>query len=330
MCSKIFITFALLFYSVNCFSQSILDEFEDVEQTSGETTYDLTQEKILKHSLSRRIFIISNENTSFGQGDFITLLIQKKPVVRGLVAKNMASKAAFKVTKVYSTELFRALVPNLSIEVIRGDDSFYRLKKKEEKQEEQQPIIQDEEDLFDEEALLEDEFSEDGKDKSEIRSDNLLGFAVSYANYNGVDGSELQFQAQYGYKLLKDVWFEGIAGYSTIRDYPETGTGVSSIDTSIAIAQFRIKYAIKGPMYTIIMPYFGYQIPFYVDSPGAGEDSTGTQTDTELAAEEAAVEDLKVSEAVYGVTVLRKLVPGWYIRLELGVDNVAGGLNLEF
>ncbi len=331
MCSKTLTLITAVFLSVYTYSQSILDEFEDVDESSSEVSYDLTEEKVIKHSLSRRIFLITNDNTSFGQGDFITMLIQKKPVVRGLIAKLTGGGSAFKVTKVYSTELFKALVPGLTVEIIRGDDSFYRLKKKEEKAETPESVIQDEEDLFDEDSLLEDDFNDENKVKAEVRSDNLLGFGVAYFNYNGVDGAELQFQLQYGYKLFKDLWFEGNFGYSIIRDYPSVGQGVSNIDTTIYIAQARIKYAFKGPFFTIIMPYLGYQLPLSVDSPGAGEQAAdGSQSDTQLASELTAVENLKASEIVLGVTVLRKLVPGWYIRLEAGTDGAAGGLVLEF
>jgi hypothetical protein len=74
------------------------------------------------------------------------------------------------------------------------------------------------------------------------------------------------------------------------------------------------------------MPYIGFQI-LDADSPGAGVDAPST---ADAQRELAAVEEAKDRGIVLGVTALKRLVPGWFIRLEAGTDMMALGLALEF
>ncbi len=91
----------------------------------------------------------------------------------------------------------------------------------------------------------------------------------------------------------------------------------------------KLKYTFNAPFYSYIMPYVGYQV-IQVDSPGAGvDDGTGIPQET-LDNEILAVDDLKKSTVIFGVTVLKRIVPGWFIRADLGSDILNGGLTLEF
>ena len=92
----------------------------------------------------------------------------------------------------------------------------------------------------------------------------------------------------------------------------------------------KLKYTVNAPFYSYIMPYVGYQV-ISVDSPGAGvQDTVNPKTDAELQEEIALVDDLKKSTVIFGVTVLKRIVPGWFIRADLGSDIISGGLTLEF
>ena len=46
--------------------------------------------------------------------------------------------------------------------------------------------------------------------------------------------------------------------------------------------------------------------------------------------EKTNVENLKKSSVIFGATVLKRIVPGWFIRADLGNDILSGGLTLEF
>jgi len=79
-------------------------------------------------------------------------------------------------------------------------------------------------------------------------------------------------------------------------------------------------------MHTVFLPYIGFQM-ILADSPGAGVDaSSQTQADEEI----RKVEELKDRGLVAGVTILKRLVPGWFIKGELGTDLIGAGLALEF
>lgn len=113
------------------------------------------------------------------------------------------------------------------------------------------------------------------------------------------------------------------AGTNTITDFPSTG-----IDTRMVNFTGKIKYTFNAPFYSYIMPYAGYQI-ININSPGAGVDN-GESTAEELEQELLLVDDLKKSSVIFGVTVLKRIVPGWFIRADLGTDILNAGLTLEF
>ncbi|MAE59128.1 MAG: hypothetical protein CME69_09620 [Halobacteriovorax sp.] len=317
-------------------AQSIIDAFTDNEQQEV-AEYDLTEETVLKHSISKRIYLLTNEENSFAEGDYVTMLLGRKPVVRGLIAKNTKKGAAFKVTKVYSGELFNAIVPQTRVQIIRGDDSFFRLKKPEQKEEEVK--IESEEDLFDETDLLdENEYEEESKGGS-IKNDNMIFFGFGYAkSFNPqsftVDGSTatasggdetnaIQLNGSYAYQMIKNVWIEGVVGRHDVSDWPHTG-----LQTTIWEFTGRIKYLINGPAYTFFLPYIGFQIK-RLDSPSAGSDAEGIEQ-AQKVAELQDVAEAEDQTVAIGVTFLRRLVPGWFIKADIGTDILAFGLALEF
>ena len=73
------------------------------------------------------------------------------------------------------------------------------------------------------------------------------------------------------------------------------------------------------------MPYDGVQINS-VSSPDAGTTGVASVDD----AENAAVEDLEETQFAAGVTILRRLVPGWFLSINLGTDQISGGFSIEF
>ena len=76
------------------------------------------------------------------------------------------------------------------------------------------------------------------------------------------------------------------------------------------------------------MPYLGYQ-SVTVSSPGAGV-SDGTTSQDVLDEEARLVNESEKSGAIAGVALLKRMVPGWFLRAELGTDIINLGLSLEF
>ena len=126
------------------------------------------KKKLLNISSSRKIYLLSNQNTSYSNGDFISFLINKTLVARGLVAKNTKDVSAIKIVKIYSNNLFKSLKKNIHIQIIKGDDSYYKESRKK-KRKSLEIKIEGEDDLFDETNILSEDINNfDGKNKNNI------------------------------------------------------------------------------------------------------------------------------------------------------------------
>jgi len=73
------------------------------------------------------------------------------------------------------------------------------------------------------------------------------------------------------------------------------------------------------------MPYLGFQ-SYTVSSPDAGKGTDPVKNEEEL----TVIDELKKSGPVFGVTILRRLVPGWFIKADLGTDVLNIGFSIEF
>ena len=141
-----------------------------------------------------------------------------------------------------------------------------------------------------------------------------------------VDGSTMRYthlNASWGYQLSDNIWAELGAGTNIVTSYPST-----DIDTRMTNITGKMKYTFSAPFYSYVMPYVGYQV-ISVDSPGAGVDN-GEDSAEQLERELQLIDDLKKSSIIFGVTVLKRIVPGWFVRVDLGTDILNAGLTLEF
>ena len=307
-------------------AQNVLDELGDSSPSAQAP--DLAVEKVEKISQSKRIFIITNSNSSFDEGDFVSLLLDAKLAARALVAKTTdAGVAGIKITKIYSLALWKRLREKTEVQILRGDDSYYKLRKEQaEKSEEDEGLIKSEEDLFNETSLLEDDLTLDEKGNRIIKQDNIV--SATMASVEGIDndGSSqryTQFNVHWAYQLEDNIFAEFSYGQNIIDDFPNPG-----LQTKLTNITLRAKYTISAPFFSYIQPYVGYQI-LGASSPGAGEedpDNPGIDLEAEL----NRLEDLKKSSVVFGITVLKRLVPGWFIRGDLGSDILGAGFGLEF
>lgn len=316
---------SLLFLSANIFAQSVVDQIDGFESGFETVGPSLSTEKIEKISASGRIFILSNNSASYGKGDFISLLIDKKLVNRALVAKTTGGSGGIKIMKLYNPELHKLLRPGMEVQVIRGDDSYFKLKPKQAVAEEK-GIIQDEENLFDETTLLEDDLSLEDNSNRHIKTDNIISlYLAQISGVNADSGSETytQISGAYAYQISDNFWVELGYGQNVITDYPS-----GSIDTTYSNLVFKIKYTVAAPLYSYLQPYAGYQTT-NATSPAAGSDGEGI-TEEEKQLELDLVDDLKKSGPIFGVTILKRLVPGWFARLDIGSDSLNFGFSLEF
>ena len=120
-----------------------------------------------------------------------------------------------------------------------------------------------------------------------------------------------QFSAQWAYQFEDNFWAEISYGQNVIEDYPFTGLG-----TKLTAIMLRGKYTFNAPFYSYFQPYLGYQV-VDASSPGAGK---GLDSESEAEYERQLVEDLKKNKFIFGVSWLKRLVPGWFFKLTIGTD----------
>ena len=327
---RVFVFFSGFFLTVSvCNGQSVIEDIANPDEGSSLSS-SLGNEKIEKISSSRKIYLITNNNQSFQKGDFISLIFKGTMFARALVAKDIDGLSGIKILKVYSSETASFVRPGHPIQIIRGDDSFFRKGVMANAGDEKGLMVQEEEDLFNKTALWEDENNGElsGKGPSLIKQDNIISVwygQVEGANLRGESDRYDQILASWGYQVGSNIWAEVSYGQNTINDYPELG-----LDTRLQNISVKFKYTISTPAYSYIQPYIGYQV-VAPSSPGAGkQDPTRPVGPEQLDLELQRLELLKKNSPVFGIGVLKRLVPGWFVKFEIGSDIMGLGLALEF
>jgi len=321
-------------------AQNVLDDLEEEDKidspVNGEQAPALVSETIKVIAPSKKIFILTNGNQSFSRGDYISLLLANKLVCRALVAKTTIEKlSGIKIVKIYDLSLWKQLNMGKEVLILKGDDSYYTNKEKAPEKEKNpknkkdNSKLQTDEDLFNSTSLSgnEDDLSMDENSKRLIRPDNLISFNVGLIQGKDVDGSTkryTQMSAAWGYQLSDNIWGEANVGTNTIRDYPSTG-----LDTRLINITVKGKFTFSAPFFSYIQPYVGYQT-ILAQSPSAGVADANNSDPASLDREVQLVQDLKKSSVVFGVTILKRIVPGWFVRADLGTDIINGGLSIEF
>ncbi len=322
----IFILLCLLFNSF-AYSEGFFSESSIGENSIG--LENLVTEKVQKISASKRIFIITNENNSFGKGDFLTFFLNGIPFARSLAAKNNNNVSGVKILKIYSMDIWKKVREGDSIQILRGDDSYFR-NRNDGSNEEQALKIKAEEDLFND-TILEEDADLEEKDKRSIKTDNIISFVygqIEGLNNDGTVTGYYQFNASWDFQVEDNIWLGISYGQNLAADYPTPG-----LDTKLSNIVFKLKYTIKAPLFSFVMPYVGYQI-LDANSPGAGREDPSCTSNcpsaTDLELEVLKVDDMKKSTVVFGLSILRRLVPAWFIKVNIGTDIISAGLALEF
>ena len=326
---KILHCFVILFFinTSYLYAQDLLDDASS-EVTIGDNA-DTFTETINIISRSGKVFILSNSNQLLGKGDFVTISIKEKgPVARAVVAKSHDGQAGIKVLKVYSLSRWKMITKGLSVDVLKGDDSsLFTPKKTEEERIVDDSKIESEEDLFNEKALINEDLADFYKDSRIIKPDNIV--TIAYNQFIFIDektGDPFggnQFNAAWAYQFSDNYWVEALVGSTTVNSYP-----VTSSQTLITNFTARFKYSIKAPLYSYFFPYIGFQ-SISVSSPDAGKTDQSTTQD-EADKELETIEEIERTDIIAGVTVLRRLVPGWFLKADLGTDFGSTIINVGF
>ncbi|MBI2521375.1 MAG: hypothetical protein HYV97_13215 [Bdellovibrio sp.] len=301
---------------------------DELEATSTAAPANLPTEKIESISPSKRIFLVTNTNNSFERGDYISLIINSKIVARALVAKMQNEIAGIKILRIHSLSLWNTLKVGSDVQILRGDDSYFNRPIKKELKEDvaASSKIEDEDDLYSETAIGDDDLSLEENKNRAIKNDNLV--TGSYGRVEGVnnDGSSQyygQFMAQWAYQIEDNIWVEGGYGQGVVNDFPSAG-----LDTVLRNITFRAKYTVSAPLYSFIQPYIGYQM-LTATSDSAGEPD-GTVNQEQLDEENDLMEKMNKNRPIFGVSWLKRLVPGWFMKVDLGTDVMNLGFTLEF
>ncbi len=314
------------------FAQDLLED-AGTEISLGDSA-NIFSESISIISRSGKIFILTNSNQLMSKGDFVSLALKDGgPVARAVVAKTHDGQAGIKILKVYSLARWSTMRKGLVVNLIKGDDSsLFKKKKNLDDPDNKDSTIESEEDLFNEKAIVDEDLSDFYKDNRYIKPDNIITAGYSqlvFKNQAHPDGDSVsgnQFNFTWAYQFSDNYWVEGLYGRTSIKGFPSQNT-----QTIVNNFTARLKFTFKAPLYSYLMPYIGVK-SVSVSSPAAGElPSTPTAGDEANAEKELdTIDKLQQTQLAIGVTVLRRLVPGWFLKADLGSDIVSIGFGIEF
>ncbi len=325
---QLFTVFFLLVNALHLnksYSQDLVDDISAPIELGDSA--EMFTETIRIIGRSRKVFILTNTNQMLNKGDFVTIVLNERDAVaRALVAKSHDGSAGIKILKVYSLKRWALMKQNLDVQILKGDDSaLFRKTKPKKSEDDETNGIENEEDLYNDTALLEDDIGLLNKNHRLIKPDNLVSAGYSQFTFvNTANNDETQSGAMWSgtwaYQFADNFWFESLYGRVSLDDVPASGT-----QTVISNYTFRLKYTFQAPLYSYIMPYVGFQTQ-QVSSPNAGDNTDAT----EAAAELELIANLEVNSVIGGITILRRLVPGWFVSVDLGTDILRLGFAIEF
>lgn len=324
---KSFILSASLLGASIAFAQDITSEFEQRPSITNESE-EIFSEKVKIISRSGKTFILTNSNQLLSKGDFITMLFRKDgPIARAVVAKNHKDLVGVKILKVYSLKRWSRIKRNIEVDILKGDDSSL-FKKVEEVPKEEQAIIDetidDEEDLFNDTGIEDRDVDSFDTLNRNIKPDNIVSAGWSRFVFQNTITSNTetgnQFNFAWAYQFADNFWLEGLYGRTSLQDIPDNGLG-----TIVNNVTVRLKYTFKAPLYSYLMPYIGFQTTV-VSSPNAGDTDDEDKNNKEI----ELIDSLKKNNVAIGATFLKRLVPGWFLKVNLGNDIFNLGVGVEF
>lgn len=323
VCLK-WLLFACLICPALAFGQTLLSDY--AANANFPIQERLTQEKILRISNTKRVIALSYANRGFLPGDYVTILQNDKHIARAVAAKTTEdSRAGLKIIKVYDLEAWNSLKMGMDVQVLRGDDSYYINRTAGDPNDPaQQEInrINSDDDLYNDTTFLEEDLEIEGNKKRKIKTDNIfsvnLGF-IETVDLQGTSTSDVHYGFSYMYQIADNVWVEGGYGFTTLEGFPTT-----EVSTSLTTLTLRAKYVFATPFFSFTLPYVGYRL-MSLDAPESETtDAINPEVQTQL------LSQVEETGPVIGVTILKRLVPGWFARLDIGTDIINLGGSFEF
>ncbi len=315
--------YLILTLSFSALAQSLVEDANLNSSSSG--AENVFNETIKIISNSKKIFILSNNNQQLGPGDFISLALDNNLAARAVVAKVHQGQVGIKILKIYSLSYWGKLRRNQEVQVVKGDDSLFG-KKPVNKDNESEGKIKSEDDLYTGDVVVEDESGIFDENKNRhIKPDNVVAvtgaiFDAAEVESRGGTVRTNEFGISWAYQFSDNYFVEGLYGRALLDNFPGDGS-----QTLVNHLTARLKYNIKGPLYTFFMPYVGFH-SYSVSSPDAGKTNNSVTNEEQL----VAIDNLKKSGPVFGITAMRRLVPGWFIKADLGSDILNVGFAIEF
>ncbi len=322
-CLKLLAFFFLAVHLHFVFGQTLVDDANVVTGGSQENVFTETIKII---SGSKKIFIITNNNQQLTPGDFISLALDNNLAARAVVAKVHQGQVGIKILKIYSLAQWGRLRRNIEVQVVRGDDGSFAKKPEVKAADTGAPKIRSEDDLYTGDVVVDDDVGVFDENKNRhIKPDNVVALTGSFFDAAEIESKGGAVRAtevgiSWAYQFADNYFVEALYGRALLDNYP-----ANSAQTLVNRLTARLKFNIKGPLYTFFMPYVGFQ-SFTVSSPKAGTGLNQVTNEEEL----DAVDKLKKTGPVFGVTVLRRLVPGWFIKADIGTDLINVGFAIEF
>jgi hypothetical protein len=307
------------------YSQDLVDDVGSSFELGDSS--EMFVESIRIISRSKRIFILTNTNQMLNKGDFITIVLNDKDAVaRALVGKDHQGLAGIKILKIYSLKNWASMKQNLDVKILKGDDRSLFTKtidKKIVEDDKDNEGIDSEKDLYDT-SMIDQDLNMFGKDNRLIKPDNVVsaGFSRYTLENDLTEDTEIynELSGSWAFQFSDNIWLEGLYGRILMSGVPAEGS-----QTLINDLTLRIKYTFNAPLYSYVLPYIGFQM-YSVDSPDAGSITNDALAEKEL----EFIDKLKKNDFIFGITILKRLVPGWFLKADLGTDQMNLGFAIEF
>lgn len=325
-------------WSVNspALAQTIVDELKAVASGDLPLKNQIFPETITTISSNRRIYIVTNSNLKLLMGDFVSFIVDDDLIARALVVKTRDDRSGLKLVKIYNQAKWTSLTTGMTVNLLRGDDSYYLSQLKKEREslvgnstnspsKTNDSTFTQSDLTADESLILGSEFNFEDKKSSQrkLDADHLLYFTVGNLNSLGIDGGTdtyIHYRVGWGFQIFNN-WFTDLSyGHSSIKKYPAV-----DIDTALNTFTLKFGYIFQLPVHSFLYLYAGVYNSVAV-SPGAGE---GGVSESQARLETEMVRDLEGMGYIGGLSFYKRLVPGWTFKIDADLKNIGAGIMVE-
>jgi hypothetical protein len=283
----------------------------------------MKKESILRVSPYKKVFVISNDSSYLNEGDYFSIYINKFFIGRFLAVKIKKSYIGIKIVNLQNQEIYNQLQAGTKINIHKGDNQLKL-------QEDDLSIKKKIDNSLDTEIVSvqnildeADDLTVEDERKRAIRTDNIITYSYGQINSLSNENSKKSYphwNGQWAHQFFDNTWLELCYGQSSMKDFPSRGA--SSTLNQILL---RGKYTIEAPLNSYLQPYAGIRY-VTISSPSPPEE----MSDEEKKSESELTKKAEKKDLIFGVTLLKRLVPGWFAKADLGLDTLSIGISCEF